>query len=96
LAGSKGSRSDHLSMHERISSQRNLWIGLRNTRREYINFLFMARGSAREMLSHCLIAKDLGYLEERSSEELIRRYDGLSAGIYTLIKKLKTPIERSI
>ena len=60
----------------------------RRTTKDYVNFLYIARGSAQEVISHCLIARDLGFLGSDMAENVIRRYDGLTIGIQKCIAGL--------
>lgn len=60
----------------------------RQTTKDFANFLFMARGSAHEMMCHIRLAKDVGYMNADEAERLIGRYRGLSAGIFACITSL--------
>jgi len=42
----------------------------RNTTKEYINFLYMARGSANEIKYFLLLSKDLNYINEETYSKL--------------------------
>lgn len=42
----------------------------RNTTKDYINFLYMARGSANEIKYFLLLSKDLKYINEETYSEL--------------------------
>jgi four helix bundle protein len=42
----------------------------RNTTKDYINFLYMARGSANEIKYFLLLSKDLKYISEETYSEL--------------------------
>jgi four helix bundle protein len=42
----------------------------RNTTKDYINFLYMARGSANEIKYFLLLSKDLKYIDEETYSEL--------------------------
>ena len=42
----------------------------RNTTRDYINFLYMARGSANEVRYFLLLSKDLNYINDETYAEL--------------------------
>lgn len=53
----------------------------RNTTKEYINFLYIARGSANEVKYFLLLSKDLNYIE-------INIYDELKIKIENIIKML--------
>jgi four helix bundle protein len=61
----------------------------RNTTKDFINYLYMARGSTHEMMSHISLCKDLCYLKHETAIELVGRYKGLAAGIFACISSLK-------
>jgi four helix bundle protein len=61
----------------------------RDSPKDFRHFLVMARGSAHEMMNHCIFAKDSGLLPKDAMEELIGRYRGLAAGIYAYMIKIK-------
>jgi four helix bundle protein len=60
----------------------------RRTRKDFLRFLVIARGSAKETLYYCMLARDLHFLDEGIADDLIRRYTGLDAGIYAVIDKV--------
>jgi four helix bundle protein len=60
----------------------------RNSRKEFVQFLYMARGSAGEVTSFLHIAKDLKYISEKDYNELRNKYERLLASISALIKSL--------
>jgi four helix bundle protein len=66
----------------------------RHTTKDFINFLFMARGSAHEMMAHLLLAKDVRYIDSKDADALIERYRGLSAGIFACAESLKRKSSR--
>ncbi|MEA3249327.1 MAG: four helix bundle protein [Patescibacteria group bacterium] len=73
-----------------ISVPANITEGMGRTgNKEKGRFLFIARGSAQEMMIHCMFARDLGYADIKITSDLISRYQGLSAGISRLIGSLK-------
>ncbi len=57
-------------------------------KKEFKNFLSIARGSAKETEYFLLLAKDLGFLSETEAATLICRYEGLCAGLAALAKKI--------
>ena len=57
--------------------------------REYIQFLYIARGSTEETRYHLLLAKDLGYIKNDKYEELDRAYTGVSKMLNALISSLR-------
>ena len=61
----------------------------RYTRKEFINFLTIARGSVEECKYLVLLAKDLEYISAITFNELTIRYDSLGKMINSLINSLK-------
>jgi len=61
----------------------------RLTRKEYKQFIGVARGSAAEMTYQLLLSKDLGYISEEECASLKERYDRVSKMLTGLIKALK-------
>jgi four helix bundle protein len=65
----------------------------RGSRKEFIQFLYIAKASAGELRSQLLIASDLDYLDEKVSKELksevIRTSEQLGALILALKRTLK-------
>jgi four helix bundle protein len=63
----------------------------RNTTKEFLVFLYNARGSAGEVTYHLILSKDLGYIPVREYGNLRESYENLlrllSALINSLIKK---------
>jgi len=57
--------------------------------REYIQFLYIARGSTEETRYHLLLARDLGYIKNDQYEELDRAYTGVSKMLNALISSLR-------
>ncbi|MFA6603274.1 MAG: four helix bundle protein [Patescibacteria group bacterium] len=60
----------------------------RSGKKEFKNFLSIARGSAKETEYFLLLAKDLGFLSETEAAGLICRYEGLCAGLAALAKQV--------
>ena len=50
----------------------------RNTTKEYMQFLYNARGSVEEVRYFLLLSKDLGYLKDGAYEVLESRYETVS------------------
>jgi len=67
----------------------------RNSQREFIQFLSIARGSVEETKYHLLLAKDLGYLEEGTYNEFCEGYDTVGKMLNGLIRKVKKEVEAS-
>lgn len=65
----------------------------RNTLKEYIQFLYNARGSLEETKYHLILSKDLGYINENKFKELIAGYDQVGKMLNGLINSLKTQRE---
>jgi len=61
----------------------------RNTTKEYIYFLYSARGSLEEVRYFLLLAKDLAYLQESAYSDLEKRYEDVSKMLNGLISSLK-------
>jgi len=61
----------------------------RNTTKEYLVFLYNARGSLEETRYHLLLSKDLGYVEEGMFEALESRCEEISKMLNSLIQSLK-------
>jgi len=60
----------------------------RNTRKEFIKFLYDARASAAETEYHLLLSRDLGYLDETDYSKISEQYKILSRRINSLINSL--------
>jgi len=61
----------------------------RNTTKEYINFLYNARGSLEETRYHLLLSNDLKYLKNEQYQELEKICEDISKMINGLINVLK-------
>lgn len=57
--------------------------------KEFLNFLYIAKGSCGEVRSQLIRAKDVGYLNSEEYEELYIECRKLSAGIMNFIKEIK-------
>lgn len=73
-----------------VSIMANIAEGFeRYSKKEFVQFLVIAKGLAGELRSHLYIAFDLGYIEDDNCEELIKRCESISGCIYKLIEHLK-------
>ena len=61
----------------------------RNTTKEYMQFLYNARGSVEEVRYFLLLSKDLGYLKDGAYEVLESRYETVSKLLNGLLKSLR-------
>ncbi len=62
----------------------------KNTTKEYIQFLYNARGSLEEVRYFLLLSFDLKFLPEKEYKELEQRYESASKMLNGLIKSLKS------
>ncbi len=78
-----------------VSTMSNVAEGFeRGTNKEFINFLYIAKGSNGEVRSQAYVALDLGYISQAECSDLIQRCETLSRRIYNLIEYLKkTPFQ---
>lgn len=60
----------------------------RNTTKEYLSFLYNARGSLEETRYHLLLSKDLGYIRDEEYERLETLCTGISKMLNKLINSL--------
>ena len=58
--------------------------------KEFLNFLYIAKGSCGEVRSQLIRANDFGYLTKEEYDELYAECRKLSAGIMNFIKEIKT------
>lgn len=61
----------------------------RNTTKEYLHFLYNARGSLEEVRYFLLLSKDLGYLKKDDYEDLEGKYELVSKLLNGLLKSLR-------
>ena len=57
--------------------------------KEFLNFLYIAKGSCGEVRSQLIRANDVGFLTKEEYEELYTECRKLSAGIMNFIKEIK-------
>lgn len=62
----------------------------RGGNKEFINFLYIAKGSCGEVRSQLIRANDNGYLTKEEYDELYTECRKLSAGIMNFIKEIKS------
>jgi len=73
-----------------ISISSNIAEGFdRSSRKEFVKFLYIAKGSVSEVRSQLFICKELGYLDKNGSEDLLRKTTSLTRQIGALISFLK-------
>jgi four helix bundle protein len=74
-----------------VSTMANIAEGFsRQSRKEFIQFLFIAKGSAAEIQSHLYVAFDLSYINQKNFEEIYDRADKVSRMLSNFIKYLKS------
>lgn len=61
----------------------------RSGNKEFVNFLFIAKGSCGEVRSQLIRANDVGYLTPELYDELYAECRKVSAGIMNFIKEIK-------
>jgi len=61
----------------------------RSGNKEFVNFLFIAKGSCGEVRSQLIRANDVGYLDPEEYKEFYTECRKLSAGIMNFIKEIK-------
>ena len=62
----------------------------RTGNKEFLNFLYIAKGSCGEVRSQLIRANDLGYMTKEEYDELYTECRKLSAGIMNFIKEIRT------
>ena len=61
----------------------------RGGNKEFLNFLYIAKGSCGEVRSQLIRANDVGYFTQEEYDELYKECRNLSAGIMNFIKEIK-------
>lgn len=64
----------------------------RQTTKEYLQFLYHARGSIEETRYQLLLARDLGYLAHEQYVDLEKKYEQVSKMLNALIQSLKVKV----
>lgn len=73
-----------------ISIPSNIAEGFeRETGAEFVRFLFIAKGSCAELKTQIIIAKEIGYISDEKSSELLDTCDHISIMIFKLIDYLR-------
>ncbi|MCK4394703.1 four helix bundle protein [Candidatus Bipolaricaulota bacterium] len=67
----------------------------RDSNREFLRFLVIARGSLEETKYHLLLAKDLDYLPEADYNNLLDQYNVMGKMLNGLINKIKKEVQGS-
>jgi four helix bundle protein len=62
----------------------------RNSQKDFVHFLDMSLGSARELEYCLLLSKDLGYLETDVFNPLNKKVNSIKAMLITLIKQIRS------
>ena len=62
----------------------------RSGNKEFLNFLWIAKGSTGEVASQLYNAKDCGYIDDATFDDLQERLRLISAMLYKLIRSVKT------
>lgn len=75
-----------------VSSMANIAEGFeRGSKRDFVRFLYMARGSAGEIRSHLYVARDVDYITSSEFEQVEHQATGLSKGIFRFIEHIESP-----
>lgn len=62
----------------------------RNGNKEFVKFLWIAKGSAAEVQSQLYVAKDVGYISDSDFERIYSKAEGCIVLIYRFIQSLRT------
>lgn len=73
-----------------ISTMNNIAEGFeRSSRKEFCQFLVIAKGSAGEVRSMIIVGKELGYISEASYQRLFNKVVSISKMLSVFIKRLR-------
>lgn len=61
----------------------------RYSKKEFVRFLYFAKGSLAELDTQCIMAKELEYITENTYKGLSSKIDELQRMIFSLIRKLE-------
>lgn len=64
----------------------------RNTNKEHINFLYIAKWSAAELETQIIISNELTFLAEKEKNDLLNKVEEILKMLASFIKTLKTKI----
>lgn len=64
----------------------------RQTRKEFIQFLYQARGSLSETEFHLMLSNDLGFIKKLDYENIIQSYTVVAKQLNALISSLKSSL----
>ncbi len=65
----------------------------KNTTKEYLNFLYISRGSIHELKYFLLLSRDLSYISDRVYQKLLSECDAIGKMLNAMINSLKRKIE---
>ena len=65
----------------------------RKTTKDFVHFLYIARGSNAELMTHLLLCQSLGYIDEKRLRTLKEGSDEIGRLLSSLIKTLKSKAE---
>lgn len=66
----------------------------RNSRAEFARFVSIARGSAGEVRAQVYLARELGYLQDEKSKELLGMCEEITRMLVALRKSLEVAVPR--
>lgn len=72
-----------------LSVPANIAEGWARTRKEYMRFLFIARGSLMELETYIILCKDLEYLKEDESKTFLEKCSQIGKMLNSLLSSLE-------